>query len=229
MVTPLSCLQSSPPGKPIAQGGTALSGVSFTFTKESVVSAKDMNQVILRGRLADDPVIRDVSNGGSQVANLTVATGHVVGEREITDWIRCSAWNYLADTCRDLRKGDLVLVLGRLRISSWTDNDGNKRNSTEVNVENIAYLGSARSSMPKPVKSDEPFPFVDRTNGISWPEPDKEGYSRVKESNKELCAEWKDSSDPSQGGFMYELVEDESEGMNWQLLGDIPANANMPQ
>lgn len=186
----------------------------------------DMNQVILRGRLAEDPIIRDTRGG--QVANFTVATGHVVGEKELTDWTRCSAWNYLADTCKDLRKGDLVLVLGRLRTSGWTDNDGNKRNSTEVNAQNVAYLGSARSSMPKPVKEDKTYPYTDNSNGISWPEPDKEGYSRVKDSNKELCAEWKDSSDPTQGGFMYELVEDGSGESDWQLLGDIPVNASMP-
>ena len=186
----------------------------------------DMNQVILRGRLAEDPIIRDTKGG--QVANFTVATGHVVGDRELTDWTRCSAWNYLTDTCKDLRKGDLVLVLGRIRTSSWTDGDGNKRSSTEVNVQNVAYLGSARSSMPKPVKNEPSYPYTDNSNGISWPEPDKEGYSRVKESNKDLCAEWKDSSDPSKGGFMYELVVDDKGASDWQLLGDIPENADMP-
>ena len=69
---------------------------------------------------------------------------------------------------------------------------------------------------------------MDRSNGISWPVPNDEGYSTTTSSNKELCANWNDSSDPRKGGFMYELVQDGEGGSDWQLLGDIPENADMP-
>lgn len=106
-----------------------------------------LNQCTLAGRLTADPEIRQV--GDATVARCLIAVDrdrpNGEGERE-TDYISCTAWN---QTARFLEKyfvkGSAIIVTGRLRTSSWTDESGAKRKSTEVNIQQI-YFGESNAS-----------------------------------------------------------------------------------
>lgn len=106
-----------------------------------------LNQCTLAGRLTADPEVRQV--GESQVAKCVIAVDRDLpngeGERE-ADYIGCTAWNQSAKFLEKyFAKGDAIIVTGRLRTSSWTDETGAKRKSTEVSIQQI-YFGESSAS-----------------------------------------------------------------------------------
>lgn len=108
-----------------------------------------LNHIAIMGRLTTDPEMRSTSNGIS-VASFSLAVDRDrknkdTGERD-TDFIRCTAWRGTADFVKKyFSKGQMAVVVGRLRIDLYTDQQGNKRTSAEVQVEDI-YFGEAKRS-----------------------------------------------------------------------------------
>ena len=49
-------------------------------------------------------------------------------------------WRDLAEAAGELKKGDPIMVLGRLVNESWTDREGNKRSTTRVEGRRIEIL-----------------------------------------------------------------------------------------
>lgn len=96
-----------------------------------------MNQVICRGRLGRDPQIRNTSKG-TAVASCSVACDRMYNGNKLTDWINVVAWGKLAEAVGNLvRKGDEVLVQGRMGTRKYTAKDGSDRYITEVTAEFI--------------------------------------------------------------------------------------------
>jgi single-strand DNA-binding protein len=75
--------------------------------------AKDLNKVMIIGRLGKDPEMRYTASG-SPVTTFSVAAGRQwkdgSGEsREETEWFTVVTWNKLAEICNDhLRKASRV-------------------------------------------------------------------------------------------------------------------------
>tara|TARA_R100000808_G_scaffold25081_1_gene61512 strand:- start:16058 stop:16648 length:591 start_codon:yes stop_codon:yes gene_type:complete len=193
----------------------------------------DINQVLLEGRVADEPDVKQ-TNSGKTVANITIATTSKVGDNEYTNFQRCVAWGYDAEDCRNLNKGDLVSLRGRISNSNYMDRDGNKRYKTEVVAESVALVRRKRSAHPNdqdkepsPVAPKGPpretFPFSDKKNGINWPKPNDEGYSFVTELGKQLCIAWIDDKKPTMGGTIFELS-----GEKWEVFGEVQQDADLP-
>ncbi len=105
-----------------------------------------MNKVILVGRLTRDPELR-TTPGGMAVTRFTIAVSQNYtnknGERG-ADFINCSAWGRQADNIsKYCHKGTLVSAEGRIRTSSYTGQDGNKRYTTEVVCDTVNFLSSS--------------------------------------------------------------------------------------
>ena len=102
-----------------------------------------MNKVILMGRLTRDPEVR-YSQGATPVAvaRFSLAINRRFkreGEPE-ADFIDCVAFGKSGEFVEKYwKKGQMVSVVGRLQVRSWTDNEGNKRRSTEVVVEETYF------------------------------------------------------------------------------------------
>ena len=104
-----------------------------------------MNKVILIGRFTRDPESR-MSQSNMEIARFSLACqGEFVnrnGERDV-EFINCVAFNRLATTInRYCRKGSLISATGRIRNSSYDAQDGSKRYTTDIVVEQIEFLGS---------------------------------------------------------------------------------------
>lgn len=102
-----------------------------------------LNRVILIGRLTRDPELR-YTTGGIAVANFTLAVDRPFtnqqGERE-ADFIRIITWRKLAEVCaQNLGKGRLVAVDGRLQVRSYDDQNGVRRQISEVVAETVRFL-----------------------------------------------------------------------------------------
>lgn len=113
--------------------------------------AKGFNKVILMGNLTRDVEVRTTPSGQS-VANFSLAVSRSWKDQngqtqEQTSFINCVAWGKPGEIIAQyVKKGDPLLVSGRLDQRSYDDKDGNKRQAVEVNVEDFNFIGGSRSS-----------------------------------------------------------------------------------
>lgn len=111
------------------------------------------NQVILLGRLGNDPILRSTQAGTSVVA-LSLATSRRVKDgddwKEVTAWHRCKAFGRQAEVIAQYcRKGDLLFVEGRLDY--WeADGKRGKLQIAEVIVEHFEFGGGPRREDAEP-------------------------------------------------------------------------------
>ncbi|MGH2790461.1 MAG: single-stranded DNA-binding protein, partial [Actinomycetota bacterium] len=101
------------------------------------------NVVTLVGNITDEPELR-FTPGGAAVANFTVAVNRRFRNQDGTwddkldGFFRCSCWRDMAENVSEsLNKGARVIVTGRLQQRSWDDNEGNKRSTIEVQVDEV--------------------------------------------------------------------------------------------
>ena len=128
-----------------------------------------MNHIVLLGRLVKDPEVR-YTNTGKVVCQFTIAVDRPFanqdGKKE-ADFIGCVLWGKSAEVAgNSLRKGQRVLVEGRLQIRSYDDNNGVKRWVSEVICNGFEFIerkadGNAADfgSMGQEVPFDEEIPF----------------------------------------------------------------------
>lgn len=109
-----------------------------------------MNKVILMGRLTREPEVR-YSQGGEPlaIARYTLAVNRRFkrqGDPE-ADFINCVAFGKAGEFAEKyFKKGQLVSVVGRLQVRGWEDNEGKKRWSTDVIVEEQYFAESKKES-----------------------------------------------------------------------------------
>ena len=97
-----------------------------------------VNKVILVGRLGKDPELRTLENG-TPVTKFSVATSEVYRNKtsgewvENTDWHDIICWRNLAERAeKQLNKGSLVYIEGKLKHRKYQDKDNNTKYITEV-------------------------------------------------------------------------------------------------
>ena len=103
--------------------------------------AASLNRVQLIGNVGKDPEIRS-TQGGERIANLTVATSESwtdkrSGEKkERTEWHRIAIFNdgLVGVVERFVHKGSRIFVEGQLTTRKWTDQSGQEKYSTEINL-----------------------------------------------------------------------------------------------
>lgn len=119
-----------------------------------------MNKVILMGRLTKDPEVRYTQSGEPMaIARYTLAANKRFkkqGEAD-ADFIPCVAFGKQGEFAEKyLKKGMLIAVAGRIQVRNWEDNEGKKRVTTEVVVEEhyFAESKSDKSDKPQSKKQD---------------------------------------------------------------------------
>ena len=102
-----------------------------------------LNRVNLRGRLGKDPVLT-VTTSGISVCNFSIAVDRIrkSDSASVTDWINCVTWKQSADYLTQYaKKGDLVVIDGRLQNSGYKDRNTQKMiTSTEVHVDRVEII-----------------------------------------------------------------------------------------
>ncbi len=96
-----------------------------------------LNRVTLVGNLGRDPEIRRLENG-TPVGKFSIATAEnykdANGEWQTqTEWHDIIVWRGQAEQAeKNLKKGSLVYIEGKLTHRKWTDKNGIERYTTEV-------------------------------------------------------------------------------------------------
>ncbi|MBE7010599.1 MAG: single-stranded DNA-binding protein [Ruminococcaceae bacterium] len=108
-----------------------------------------MNKVVLVGRLARDPELRNTQSGTPVVSFTVVCDRRFVkqGEERQADFISCVAWGKTAEfVSRYFTKGMRIALDGRIQTRSWDDQNGQKRYATEVIAEDVEFAQSKNES-----------------------------------------------------------------------------------
>jgi single-strand DNA-binding protein len=103
-----------------------------------------MNKAMLMGRLGRDPELKTTQAGGA-VVSFSMATNE--REKQGDQWVDATEWHYvvafgrtaelIAERCR---KGDPVLVDGKMKTRKWTGKDGVEKQRTEVLASTVQFL-----------------------------------------------------------------------------------------
>lgn len=109
-----------------------------------------MNKVNLTGRLSREPELR-YSQSAEPIAitRFTVAVPRKFkkDDEPNADFINCVAFGKTAEFIgKYFNKGKMIGIVGSLKSNSWTDNNGQKRISTEVQVEEAEFLEKKESN-----------------------------------------------------------------------------------
>lgn len=131
-----------------------------------------MNTVTLIGRMVRDPELKSTQQGTS-VLSFTIAVDRRISKEDkdkgvqSADFLDCVAWRQTAELIdRYVRKGNQIGISGRLQKRDYTDKDGKKVYVTEVSVDNVDLIGSAKKSEADEyldmAKEFEPNPGKDR-------------------------------------------------------------------
>ena len=122
-----------------------------------------LNHVVIMGRLTRDPELRRTGSGVA-VTSFTVAVERDIankdGERE-TDFFDCVAWRGTGEFVdRYFRKGQMIVVDGKLQVRKWMDKDGYKRRNTEINAD-VCYFGDSKKDAPSEIPAQNNTPASD--------------------------------------------------------------------
>jgi single-strand DNA-binding protein len=99
------------------------------------------NRVILAGNLTRDPELR-FTQSGTPVCGFGLAVNRVFSKNDEVDFFDISAWRDLGERIANYKKkGDPVLVEGRLQYRTWEAQDGSKRSAVDVVADNVQFLG----------------------------------------------------------------------------------------
>ena len=98
-------------------------------------------QITVAGRVGRDPEIRYTQAGEPVTSwSMAVTESWTKGgqKQERTTWFNVTAFGKTAQIARDyVKKGSLVLVVGRIQVDEWTDKDGNQRKGWKVIVDRL--------------------------------------------------------------------------------------------
>ena len=108
-----------------------------------------MNVAVLMGHLTRTPELKQTKTG-SAVCDFRLAVNETYTNRngeksEQTLFIDVETWEKQAESCsKFLEKGSLVVVEGRLKLSEWTSEDGQKHSRIFVRALRVQFVGRPR-------------------------------------------------------------------------------------
>ena len=105
------------------------------------------NKVILIGNMTADPELKQTT-GGVSVCSFSIAVNRRFAKadqgQQNVDFINIVTWRQQADfVSRYFKKGNPILICGQLQTRSWSDNQGQKRYTTEVVADEVSFVASA--------------------------------------------------------------------------------------
>lgn len=107
------------------------------------------NQATLVGNAGKDPELR-YTQGGTAIAKFSLATSYGLKKPDGT-WENKTTWHNIVvfgkmaeGIASRIRKGDPVLVVGRIENDEWTGQDGQKRRTTQIIADTLRGLGPKR-------------------------------------------------------------------------------------
>jgi single-strand DNA-binding protein len=104
-----------------------------------------LNYCVFQGRLTKDVEVKQIGQSAT-VGRFSIACQRNYknreGERE-TDFIPVEVWNNDVEFVnKHFHKGDMIIIGGSLKVESYTDRDGNRRDSYAIVGHDFNFSGS---------------------------------------------------------------------------------------
>jgi single-strand DNA-binding protein len=99
-----------------------------------------LNKVMLIGRVGREPDVYQFDDGTKKIS-FSLATTESYRDKSSNDWKEITEWHnvvgyrYLAE--RNIAKGDLLYIEGKIKSRKYNDRDGNERYITEIIADKI--------------------------------------------------------------------------------------------
>lgn len=101
----------------------------------------NFNKVFIGGRITNDLEMK-MTQQGTGVLSFSVAVQRRLDKNK-TDFINCKAFGKTAENItRFFRKGSSIIVGGSIQTNNWQDQQGNKRYSTDIMVDEFYFADS---------------------------------------------------------------------------------------
>jgi len=105
-----------------------------------------MNKCVLVGRMTKDPDLRFAAGSGTAVCRFTLAVNRRKKE-DGADFINCVSFGKTAETIAQyFTKGRQIAISGHIQTGSYEAQDGTKRYTTDVAVENFDFIGESKGN-----------------------------------------------------------------------------------
>lgn len=150
---------------------------------------RGLNKVVLIGNLGKDPH-HQLVEGDVSLVRFPLATSDVYKDRNgrsvsQTEWHNIVTWRGLAELAhKNLRKGSLIFLEGRIQYRQFDDKSGKRFYVTEIIAENIVMLDKKNQAeneytqaLPSGTVNDNPntvqagpLPVKDETNSTKQPD-----------------------------------------------------------
>lgn len=129
-----------------------------------------MNRIIIKGRLTADPELKYTEVNNAAYVHFSVAVDRKFKQegQPTADFFNLTAWNKTAEFIGNyFKKGQEILVEGRLQNRSWQTETGENRYATDIIVESVEFCGSKKDnseentveSIPDNSSIDSDLPF----------------------------------------------------------------------
>ena len=119
-----------------------------------------MNGIVseVQGRLSRDPELRYTGQGTAMLALNVAVNDDKRAEDGPTEWVRVAAWGETAEQLAErLKKGSEVYCHGRLKLRTWTKQDGSQGAGVELSAWTVQPMGAGgrRSRQGEPLRHRE--------------------------------------------------------------------------
>jgi single-strand DNA-binding protein len=116
-----------------------------------------LSKIVISGKVIKAPEKRFTPNNNTAVTEFFIAVESIPradAQPESTP-VRIITWRDLAERCaNEIKKGDPVVVEGRLQINSFVSNEGQKRRDIEIDAVNVENLAKSLSKMSAILNTD---------------------------------------------------------------------------
>lgn len=130
--------------------------------------------MILIGNVGRDPEITHIPNLDRDVAKFSLATTESYKDRtgqfqENTEWHNIVVWGPSVQYIdRNVKKGCMVLVEGKLKTRKWQDRDGRDQRTVEIQADSVVMLKMSDAQLaarPQGGYDQGSAPYRNRGNG----------------------------------------------------------------
>lgn len=112
-----------------------------------------LNCINIQGRLVRDPSLKQTTNG-TAVLSFPIACDYYANGNKTTDFFDCVAWKTNATFISNhFKKGDTIILTGRLSTREYQTQQGDKRKVVEIIVSNVEFAGGAKKDDNAPTES----------------------------------------------------------------------------
>ena len=114
----------------------------------------NFNKVILGGRLTADPELKTTTSGIT-VVTVSMAVNRRTSKEQQTDFFRVTAWRATAEfISKYFKKGSAICVVGSIQNNSYTDQQGQKRYTTDIVADEVMFVDSRNDNPAYNHRSD---------------------------------------------------------------------------